>query len=100
MNFDKTNLMENTLIITNDDGSITFISEEGATIEEQALFAEFRAEYPNGKPVPVLEPTTPVPTETELLQQQLKDSQERTTLLNNNLADFMEYIFTNIPTLP
>ena len=53
MDFNKTDLRENTLIIQNEDGSITCIPEEGATIKEQALFNEFRGEYPNGKPIVV-----------------------------------------------
>jgi hypothetical protein len=54
MNFDKVNLRENVLIITNEDGSITIIPEDGATIDEQALFTEFRSKYPEGNPVAVL----------------------------------------------
>ena len=53
MDFDKTDLKENVLIITNDDGSITCIPEEGAIVEEQAMFTEFRTTFPNGKPVVV-----------------------------------------------
>jgi len=77
MNFDKTDLRENTLIITNDDGSITCIPEEGCTANEQALFAEFRDEYPNGKPVVEVEPQTPVPTELEV----------QAELINNLILD-------------
>lgn len=53
MDFDKTDLKENTLIVTNDDGSITCIPQEGATVDEQAMFAEFRIKFPNGKPIVV-----------------------------------------------
>jgi len=99
MDFSKIDLKDNMIIITNDDGSTTCIAEVIANVEQQALFTEFRAEYPNGKLVVPVVPQTPVPTETEILQQQLKDSQERTTLLNNSLNQFMNYIFMNIPTL-
>lgn len=68
MNFDKVNLNNGVLIINNDDGSITIIPEEGATIEEQVLFAEFRAEYPEGKPVIEVEPQTIAPTDAERIQ--------------------------------
>lgn len=51
MDFNKTDLIEGTLIITNEDGSITCIPQENCTIDEQALFDEFIAKYPNGKPI-------------------------------------------------
>lgn len=68
MDFNKTDLKENVLIITNEDGSTTCIPEEGATVAEQALFTEFRTEYPDGKPVVEVEPTTPTPIDSERIQ--------------------------------
>jgi len=67
MNFDKTDLRENTLIITNDDGSITCIPEEGCTADEKAMFDEFRVEYPDGKPQPVVEQQPLVPSQEDYL---------------------------------
>lgn len=53
MDFNKIDLKENTLIIQNEDGSITCIPQDGCTSKEQALFDEFKVEYPNGKPIVV-----------------------------------------------
>jgi len=77
MNFDKTDLRENALIITNDDGSITCIPQEGCNSEEKAMFDEFRGEYPNGKPIVPIEPQEPVPTELEV----------QAELINNLILD-------------
>lgn len=77
MNFDKTDLRENTLIITNEDNSITCIPEEGCTLEEKALFNEFRTEYPDGKQVIPVEPQEPIPTEAEI----------QAELINNLILD-------------
>lgn len=65
LDFDKTDLSDNVLIIQNDDGSITCIPEDGATESEKVMFVEFRAKYPNGKPVPTVGPQTPVPTDSD-----------------------------------
>lgn len=67
LNLDKTNLVNGMLIITNDDGSIQCIPEDGATEDEKAMFDEFRQAYPNGKPQPVIEPQPPQPTEEDYL---------------------------------
>lgn len=85
LDFDKTDLIDNTLIIYSDDGMHTFIPEEGATAEEKAMFAEFRAKYPEGKPKPPVEPQQPIPTKEELLEKQLLDTQAA-------LADLQESI--------
>jgi hypothetical protein len=68
LNLDKTDLKDNMLIITNDDGSITCIPREGAIQAELDLFAEFEAVFPEGKPQPVVESQEPVPTELEQLR--------------------------------
>lgn len=68
MNFDKTDLKENVLIIQNEDGSITCIPREGATSDELELFSEFETAFPDGKPVLEIEPSTPIPTEAERIQ--------------------------------
>ena len=50
LNFEKTDLIGgNILTIITDEGT-KCISEEGANDTEKAMFAEFRAKYPNGKP--------------------------------------------------
>lgn len=67
LNLDKTDLINNTLIITNDDGSIQCIPEDGATEDEKAMFDEFRQAYPDGKPAPPIEPQTPQPTQDDYL---------------------------------
>ncbi len=67
LNLDKTDLKEGVLIITNNDGSITCIPEDGATTDELALFDEFRQAYPNGKSQSVVEPQAPQPTEEDYL---------------------------------
>jgi hypothetical protein len=100
MNFDKTDLIDGTLIIQNIDNSIVCIPEENCTEEEQALFDEFRAEYPNGKPIIPIEPQEPIPTDIEILQQQLKNQQDIISSLGDNLSQFIDYIVTNITTLP
>lgn len=41
--------MKSTLIITNENGSITLIQENIATDDEKAIIAEFKTQYPNGK---------------------------------------------------
>lgn len=77
MNFDKTDLNENTLITANEDGSITCIPEENATIEELVMFAEFREHFPDGKPIISIEPQEPIPTEIEI----------QAELINNLILD-------------
>ena len=62
LNLDKTDLKDNVLIITNNDGSIQCIPEDGATVEELRWFEEFRQAYPDGKPQPAIEPQEPQPT--------------------------------------
>ncbi|NRT86543.1 hypothetical protein [Clostridium beijerinckii] len=49
LNLDKTDLIDNILIITNDDGSINCIPKDSATDNELSLFEEFEEAYPNGK---------------------------------------------------
>ncbi|NRT72687.1 hypothetical protein [Clostridium beijerinckii] len=49
LNLDKTDLIDNVLMITNDDCSIQFIPKDGATYDESSLFEEFEKAYPNGK---------------------------------------------------
>lgn len=67
LNLDKTDLRDNILIITNDDGSIQCIPEDGATVEELSWFEEFRHAYPEGKPQPVIEPQEPQPSTEDYL---------------------------------
>lgn len=69
LNLDKTDLKNDVLIITNDNGSIQCIPEDGATEDEKAMFAEFREACPNGKPIETVEPQAPQPTEFELVKQ-------------------------------
>ena len=51
INLDKTELNNDTLIITNDDGTVQCIPKADCTVDEQAMFDEFIAAYPDGKPV-------------------------------------------------
>lgn len=71
MDFNKTDLLNNILIINNDDGETICIPEEECTVEEAKLFEEFRTIYPNGKPIPKVELQEHILTETELLKQQI-----------------------------
>lgn len=54
LNFDKTDLRDGILYIDSEDGT-KCIYEEGATETEKAMFAEFRAKYPDGKPQPQID---------------------------------------------
>jgi hypothetical protein len=108
INFDKTNLKDNVLIITNDDGSVQYIPEEGATLDELALFEEFKHAYPNGKPEPIVDPGDPVPTIEDKLaatQKELEDTQNklietRASLenINSDVQNFMDYVLSTIPS--
>jgi len=51
MNFDKIDLINDTLKINNEDGTTSFIAEEIANEEEKLIIAEFKAKYPKGKPI-------------------------------------------------
>ena len=107
MNFEKTDLINDILYITNDDHSITCIPEEGSTLEEQSMFEEFRAKYPDGKPQPEVPITDPIPTTDEKLtatQQELIETQNRLTEarasivnLSSDFQLFMELTFSRLP---
>ena len=60
LDFSKTDLVNGALVIQGGDVPLLIIQEEGASEEQKAMFAEFRAKYPNGKPQPQVDP---VPTE-------------------------------------
>lgn len=45
-------------------------------------------------------PVIPPKTELEILQEKLVVAQDNASALGDNVAQFMDYIFTNIPTLP
>lgn len=47
---DQMDIVNNTLIITSDDGTIC-IPEENCTLEEANIFSSWREKYPTGKPV-------------------------------------------------
>jgi hypothetical protein len=85
LDLNKTNLIDNVLIITNDDGFIKCIPRDGATKEELELFDEFEKAYPNGKPDPIVVPSTPVPSEIDVLKQSLATT-------NTNLSQMIDFI--------
>jgi hypothetical protein len=85
LNFDKTDLIEGSLVIYDDNDLPTFIPEKDATKEQLAMFTEFRARYAEGKPKPAVEPQEPIPTREEVLEKQLLDTQAA-------LADLQESI--------
>jgi hypothetical protein len=68
LNLDKTDLKDDVIIITNDDNSIKCIPRENATDYELSLFKEFEAAYPNGKPVPSVEPVASMSTDRERIE--------------------------------
>ncbi|AJH00423.2 hypothetical protein LF65_03871 [Clostridium beijerinckii] len=79
LNLDKTELINDVLIITNDDGSIICIPREGAIESELALFAEFEEVFPNGKPIVVATHQQLIPT-----------TEDRITALESALSALME----------
>jgi hypothetical protein len=85
LNLDKTDLRDGALMITNADGKIDIIPEEGATETEKLLFEEFRTAYPNGKPVSQVEQQVPQPTEMELLKHQISHLEDY--ILQKELSD-------------
>jgi hypothetical protein len=90
LDLDKTDLIDNVLIITNDDGSIKCIPREGATSEELELFAEFEKAFPNGKPPktnPI--PSDPAPDEITVLKKSLAATIE-------NLSQLMDFVTMNL----
>ena len=102
LDLDKTDLVEGGLIVQTEEG-IKFIPEEGATEEEKALFEEFRAVYPNGKPQPEITPQEPQPTETEILKAQLEEAkaqlaeqETRLQLMEDDTVAFQDYILSTI----
>lgn len=90
LDLDKTDLIDDVLIITNDDETVKCIPKEGATSEELALFDEFEKAFPNGKPPktnPV--PSDPAPDEITVLKTSLASTIE-------NLSQLMDFITTNL----
>lgn len=90
LDLDKTDLIDNVLIITNDDGTVKCIPREGATSEELALFDEFEKAFPNGKPPktnPV--PSNPTPDDVTMLKKSLAATIE-------NLSQLMDFVTTNL----
>ena len=84
LNFDKVDLIENVLIIQNEDGSITCIPEQDCTLEEKELFDAFREAFPNGKPIPPVEPTIDTPIideEKVMLMESFLEQQDQIDLL-------------------
>lgn len=69
LDFNKTDLVNGSLIIRGGvDYPLIIIQEEGCNKEDQILFDEFRVKYPNGKPVPLIEPVTIMSTDRERIE--------------------------------
>jgi hypothetical protein len=51
MKFDNINVIENVMIITNEDGTVTCMPRQDCTPSEESMFKEFEETYPQGKPL-------------------------------------------------
>lgn len=103
IDLDKTDLIEKTLIIQNDDGSITCVPEERCEFDEnaKAMFDEFRTAYPEGKPQPEVPPQEPIPTTEELLiaaNKKLEEQEVRLKNMENDNLAFQDFIISTITT--
>jgi hypothetical protein len=95
LNFDKTDLIEDSLIIQNEDGCITCIPKQDCTPTEQLLFDEFRIKFPDGKPIIPVEPQEPIPTneeQIELLQQKLNNAKQISADNNQSFQELLELL--------
>lgn len=84
LDFNKTDLIDDYLIIQNEDGSITCIPEKDSIPSQKELFDAFREAFPNGKSVTPVEPTIDTPIideEKVMLMESFLEQQDQIDLL-------------------
>lgn len=113
LNFNNTNLIDGNLVITKEDGSTTFISEEKSidNIAIKTMFEEFRSFFPKGKEnykivdgiaielteeeKASLHPIIATqPTELEITQAKLAEATMQINELSTNISTLMDYVAT------
>lgn len=82
--FENIDIKNNVLIITRENGDTDCLHESTWNEEEKEIVRQFREMYPDGRPLPEVEPQVPIPT-----------SEERITLLENTLTALTQSMVMN-----